>query len=121
MLINQEILRFLYSKKINNFLHLQCIERKTVIKIKILFMGPLGELVGEREATVELPDQSKFRDLLNYAIKNFVPKFPKALYVNGEFRMILMLNQRDIHEQKDADRPLNDGDTLYFIPPIGGG
>ncbi|MHA1651960.1 MAG: MoaD/ThiS family protein [Candidatus Helarchaeota archaeon] len=91
------------------------------MKVKILFMGPLADFTGEKEVLIELPEGSTVGDLLKYVVKNYIPKLPKGLYVDGQFRMMLMLNQRDIHEQKDANRPLKDGNILYLIPPIGGG
>ncbi len=84
-------------------------------------MGPLADFTGEKQASVELPEESKFGDLWKYVLENYFPKLPKGFYEDGVLRMLLMLNLKDIHEEKDLDRPLEDGDSLYLIPPIGGG
>jgi MoaD family protein len=95
-----------------------------MIKVKAIFMSILGELIGMKEADIELPDYSTFKDLMKIIKEKYGPKFPKELFKRsaGEFQyMHLMLNMKDIYEKKDGDRPLADGDVLYFIPPIGGG
>ncbi|NVM52247.1 MAG: MoaD/ThiS family protein [Candidatus Helarchaeota archaeon] len=93
-----------------------------MIKVKINFMSILGEMIGVHEAIIELPENSTFKNLIEQIKETYGKKFPKQLYKDGEFQyMHLMLNRRDIYEQKDADHPLKDGDVLYFIPPIGGG
>ncbi|MHA1129482.1 MAG: MoaD/ThiS family protein [Candidatus Helarchaeota archaeon] len=92
-----------------------------MIRITIHFMGPLADFTGEKEVHIELPDESKFGDLWNFVLDNYFPKLPKGFYEDGILRMLLMLNLQDIHEEKDAHRPLKDGDALYLIPPIGGG
>ena len=87
-------------------------------------MSILGELMelDDPNPTLELPDESMFKDLMRIIRERYEDKFPDKLYENGQFKMIhLMLNRRDIYENKEADHPLKDGDELYFIPPIGGG
>ncbi len=85
-------------------------------------MGPLADFTGEKEVKVELPDGSKFRDLLRIFDEKFAKKLPKPLYSEGEFKMLLlMLNLQDIHPEKDVDRALANGDELHVIPPVGGG
>lgn len=93
-----------------------------MIKVKLHFMGPLADFTGEKEATIELPNGSKFRDLLKKIDERFGKKLPEMFYANGQYKMLLlMLNLRDIHPEKDVERPLADGDSLHVIPPVGGG
>ena len=93
-----------------------------MIKVNVHFMGYLSDFTGTKEAVIELPDKSTFKDLLTNLKEGYVKKIPEPLYKDGEFKMImLMLNLRDIFENKDGERPLADGDTLHLIPPIGGG
>ncbi len=87
-------------------------------------MSILGELMelDNPDPTLELSDESTFKDLMKLIRERYEDKFPDKLYEEGQFKMIhLMLNRRDIYENKDGDHPLKDGDELYFIPPIGGG
>jgi len=85
-------------------------------------MSILGELMGVHDPTFELPDNSTLKDLLQEIRERYEDKFPPRLYEDGKFKMIhLMLNRRDVYEEQDAELKLQDGDELYFIPPIGGG
>lgn len=92
------------------------------MRVHVHFMSILGELMGITNPILELPDGSTFKELMRLIRDRYGDKFPPKLYEDGQFKMIhIMLNRKDVYEDKDADRPIHEGDELYFIPPIGGG
>ena len=93
-----------------------------MIKVKVIFMGYLADFTKAKEVELELVESSIFKDLLNEVKENYIAKFPNQYFQGDDFRYLhLMLNLKDIDAKKDADRPLENGDTFYLIPPVGGG
>ena len=95
------------------------------MKVKVQFFASARELVGSREETVELPDQSTVRTLLDSLIKIHGEQLRKYLYDpdTGELRRAiqLLVGAESISALGGMSTVLSDGCVFAIIPPVGGG
>lgn len=83
------------------------------MRVRVEFFGKLGDFAGAEDGAIDLPhgvvDTSALRDWLDQA-RGFggALKHPSVQLALGD-------------EILNADAPLNDGDTVAFLPPVGGG
>jgi len=95
------------------------------VKVKVQFFAAVRELVGSREETVELPDQSSVRALLDSLVKIHGEQLRNYLYdpSTGELRRAiqLLIGDRPVSVIDGMSTILSDGCVLAIIPPVGGG
>ena len=86
------------------------------IRVKVFFT--LRERLGWKEKLVELPENTKLRDLLDLlpAIKEEINRYR----VRG-YSMIIMINGRHAEFLGGLDAELHEGDEVAFFPPAAGG
>jgi molybdopterin converting factor subunit 1 len=81
------------------------------IRVTVLFFGPLREILGRAQESMEVADGSSIEDLFqSIAIHNSqLQKFCSSLVASR--------NQ----EFASWKTPLSDGDEIAFLPPVSGG
>jgi len=79
--------------------------------IKVLFFGPLRDIVGTAEERRELPSPAT----LGGVFHAYAERFPRL----GELQRSIVLARN--REFCDAVAPLVDGDEIAFLPPVSGG
>jgi len=81
------------------------------LKVRVKFFALYRELVGLREAQVDLPAGSTALDLWHRFASShptLAPNLPHTHFaINGEYT--------------DPNAPLAEGDEVVFIPPVSGG
>ena len=88
------------------------------MKVKVKAFFTLREKLGWKEKTVELPEGSTVRDLIEVfpVIKQEIER-----YKSKGYNMIIMVNGRHIEFLNGLDTVLKDGDEIAFFPPAAGG
>jgi molybdopterin synthase sulfur carrier subunit len=81
------------------------------LRVNVLFFGPMRELTGIAEETIELPAGTTLAELFG----RYCGRFPKL----AGFRASLVASQNQ--EFAPWDARVNDGDTIAFLPPVSGG
>src|SRR3954468_20845513 len=81
------------------------------MQVRVLFFGILKELMGRREDSITLPDQSTLGDLLNHYERS-VPTLKNMLA-----SIAMSVNQ----EYAGPESKLNQGDEVALLPPVSGG
>jgi molybdopterin synthase catalytic subunit len=81
------------------------------VRIKVLFFGPVREIVGLREDTIEMPDGAKLQAVL----ETYGNRFPRLRDMAGS--VVLALNQ----QFAPPDSHVADGDEVALMPPVSGG
>ncbi len=81
------------------------------IRVKVLFFGPIRELCGMSEESVQIPKDATFNDLFaSYAVR-----YPKLL----GFRSSLVASRNQ--ELAAWDTTIGNDDEIAFLPPVSGG
>ena len=88
------------------------------MKVKVKAFFTLREKLGWKEKTVELPEGSTVKDLIELfpIIKHEIKRYKAKGY-----NMIIMVNGRHIEFLNGLDTMLRDGDEVAFFPPAAGG
>jgi molybdopterin converting factor subunit 1 len=81
------------------------------MKLRLLYFAHLAERTGAREETLQVPDGARAGDL-RALVEAAHPKLGAAL---NACRIAVE------EEFVDDDAPLEDGQTIAFIPPVSGG
>ena len=85
------------------------------MKVNILYFAKLREAVGVEAETLEINENSKVSDLLNF-LQNREEKW--AEYFNDKKNLIrVAVNQKIV----DSDHFISDGDEIAIFPPVTGG
>lgn len=96
-----------------------------MITVKVSAVLEIASLLGGRKQTLEIPEGSCVKDLLDVLVSRYGRPLAERLYRPGgeELRkdIYLFLNGRNIYFQNGLATALKDGDELLFIPPAGGG
>ena len=80
----------------------------SAIRVKILFFGPLAELMGSREIVVSLIEGTSLQDL--------VDRFELSAMLSSGLRVAI-----DGVIQDSKEVTLHDSAEIAFLPPVSGG
>jgi molybdopterin synthase catalytic subunit len=81
------------------------------MRVRILVFGVLKDLVPESSASLELPDGTRVRDLLDHQRKSFAQR-------DDLWRSLAVAVNR---EYVSPEHTLQDGDEVALLPPVSGG
>ena len=85
------------------------------MKVNILYFAKLREAVGVEAETLEINENSKVSDLLNF-LQNREEKWSE--YFNDKKNLLrVAINQKIV----DSDHFISDGDEIAIFPPVTGG
>ena len=79
--------------------------------MKVLFFGVLRDVVGRAEDALELEPGARAGDVFD----RYAREFPKLAGMGRS--VVVARNQRF----SEAAEPLEDGDEITLVPPLGGG
>jgi len=92
------------------------------VKITVVFFGPLGELVGQKEVPFDLPEGSTYGDLLDDIGDRFGHQFHERIWDPQAkvFKpgMLIVGTGRDLDSRAT---PLMDGEEIKIVPALAGG
>jgi len=89
------------------------------MKVSVLFFAQLRELSGVREAEFSLVEGSRLSDLVNQVHQQYGSAFKKEMDNIAGLR--ILVNGREYELLGGMDAPLQEGDNVALLPPIGGG
>jgi molybdopterin converting factor subunit 1 len=81
------------------------------VRVKVLFFGPLKDVVGQSEESLDLADSSTIEQL--FAL--FASRIPEL----GKYRSSVVASRNQ--EFASWDTALRSGDEVAFLPPVSGG
>jgi molybdopterin synthase sulfur carrier subunit len=85
------------------------------LKVNILYFAKLREAIGVEAETLEINENSKVLDLLNF-LKNRDEKWSE--YFNDKKNLLrVAINQKIV----DVNHFISDGDEIAIFPPVTGG
>ena len=96
------------------------------MKITVKLGAPLSVVVGERKATLNMPNDATVADVLA-ALRERYPGFEEGLRGKGlrqPFDQViysLFVNARPLPFERAETTPLRDGDRVYLFLPVAGG
>lgn len=79
--------------------------------IRVLLFASIAEVVGVREAPLELPEGARVRDAMAVLVREHEPIARAARSLATAVNASLVA----------ADHPLRNGDDLALLPPVSGG
>ncbi len=88
--------------------------------VKINFLGPLRDQLGQPSLTVELPQGATYRDLLD-AIAPTVSKSTEWDQTTRTFSRRLTVTRNNGSYLRDESTLLADGDEILVLLPMAGG
>ena len=83
----------------------------SIVRIRVLFFGPLRDLAGAREDSLELPAGARLESVWGH----YASRFPQLKLMAPS--VVLALNQ----EFASPSAALAEGDEVAFLPPVSGG
>ncbi len=96
----------------------------STISVKIKFFTTLREIVGKKEEQIQLPTPAYLETLLEQLSKEHGKDFVNYVYdETGKMRSHLqvLINGKSASTEKGMKTPLNEGDEIAILPPVGGG
>ena len=95
------------------------------MKVKVQFFAAVRELVGAREETLEIPEHSTVRALLDSLVKSHGERLSDYLYdpKTGHLRssIQLLIGDKPVSATGGLSTVLSNGVVFAIIPPVGGG
>jgi molybdopterin converting factor small subunit len=96
------------------------------MKVKVrIFRGPLSEIVGQSEITVQTENQAKIIDVLKLLVAKYGEPFRDYVFNTrtGEVNsyVMLSLNGVNVSGLKGAETEIEDGSELLILSATGGG
>jgi|Deesub1362A_J573_1020465.scaffolds.fasta_scaffold00612_20 molybdopterin synthase sulfur carrier subunit len=94
------------------------------MKVKVLYYATFRQMTGCKAEDIEFNEAPKVKDLIYLLFQKYGGDFRKAL-VNSEGEVKdfikILVNGRNIDFLEGLDTLLDDGDRVYFFPPVAGG
>ena len=94
------------------------------LEVEVKYYAMVREATGTRREVVEVAAKSSVGDLVDLLVERYGGDFTRYVY-DEEKRvrdyLSFMLNGVNVNSIKGFDTPLNDGDVLSLLPPVGGG
>jgi molybdopterin synthase sulfur carrier subunit len=97
------------------------------LQVSIRFFTSLREVVGKKEETLEFPQSTKvtIETVLETLKQRYGKQFVEYVYnlETGEVKGFLqfLINGKSASTMNGQETPLEDGDVLAILPPVGGG
>ncbi|MBN1315687.1 MAG: MoaD family protein [Anaerolineales bacterium] len=94
-----------------------------MIKVNLKYLAPICDIAGAYRETLILDQESTMMDVIDVLCRRYGQPVHDLFYEpSGNFRpLFIMLCNTKPMVVEDLERPLNDGDTVAFVPPVAGG
>ncbi|MFC2011638.1 MoaD/ThiS family protein [Chloroflexota bacterium] len=89
------------------------------MNIEVLFFGQLRELAATDKGTAVIEDGARLAGLVEQLDRKYEGNFRNQ--VNNIKGLRILINGREYGLLGGMETPLNDGDTVVFLPPVFGG
>jgi MoaD family protein len=95
-----------------------------MVKIKITFLSILSDIIGKREMSFKIGENSSVKDLLESLKKDLGYNFETNFFESDNSLkkyIIIALNGKDIRQEENLATKMHNGDNVSFLPAIAGG
>jgi len=92
-------------------------------RIQLRYLAPICDIAGTYREVLTLEDGETTLDLIKKLCERYGQPVRALFYdASGSFRpMFIILRNARAMAMEDLMEPLEDGDTIVFVPPIAGG
>ena len=95
------------------------------VKVKVHTILTLQEVIGQREAEIDLPQGTILKALLSHMVGAWGERLSQRLFKEGTEELLprirVMVNGRDMQFVQGLETVLQDGDEVHLFPPVSGG
>jgi MoaD family protein len=91
------------------------------MKVKIRPWGVFQEIIGERELSIEIPENFTVGNLLDRLASSYGKKFADELFQPNSKSIKPYVKILHNGHGANLDSKLRDGDLVAIFPPVGGG
>ena len=95
------------------------------MEIRVRFYALFTEFVPEPEISIHLPEKSTVQDLIEILNRELGDKFSREVGTkieeNQNLQKLIFIGQYSIKNLEGLATPLQNGDTVKFLPPMEGG
>jgi len=91
------------------------------MKVKIRLWGVFQEIIGERELSIEVPENFTISNLLDRLVSIYDKKFEDELFQPNSKNIKPYIKILHNGHGAKLDSRLRDGDVVAIFPPVGGG
>jgi len=93
------------------------------VQVKFKSFGPIRRTLASQVLTVDVPDGSTIRDVVNKVLEIGGPELEKVIMEGDKIsgNLIIMLNKKDVATLEGEDTAVSQDDEIAMLPHVQGG
>jgi molybdopterin converting factor small subunit len=93
------------------------------VQVRFNSFGPIRRTLDSQVLTIDVPDGSTVRDVVNKVLKIGGPELESIIMEGDKIsgNLIIMLNKKDVTILEGEDTPVSQDDEIAMLPHVQGG